>query len=43
LGFSNNEEVSSEILQHNEEIKQLGVGKSGKTGKLKIVFDVESI
>ena len=32
-----------EILQHNEEIKQLGVGKSGKTGKLKIVLDIESI
>jgi urease accessory protein len=42
LDFSNNE-ASSEILQHNEEIKQLGVGKSGKTGKLKIVLDVESI
>jgi len=42
LDFSNNE-TSSEILQHNEEIKQLGVGKSGKTGKLKIVLDIESI
>jgi len=42
LDFSNNE-ASSEILQHNEEIKQLGVGKSGKTGKLKIVLDIESI
>ncbi len=43
MGFSNNKEVSTEILQHNEEIKQLGVGKSGKTGKLKIVLDIESI
>jgi urease accessory protein len=42
MDFSNNE-ASTEILQHNEEIKQLGVGKSGKTGKLKIVLDVESI
>ena len=42
LDFSNNE-ASTEILQHNEEIKQLGVGKSGKTGKLKIVLDIESI
>ena len=42
MDFSNNE-ASSEILQHNEEIKQLGVGKSGKTGKLKIVLDIESI
>lgn len=41
MDFSNNEKTSSEILQHNEEIKQLGVGKSGKTGKLKIVLDVE--
>ncbi|MBS3926949.1 MAG: urease accessory protein UreD [Nitrosarchaeum sp.] len=41
MDFSNNENTSSEILQHNEEIKQLGVGKSGKTGKLKIVLDVE--
>ena len=43
MDFSNNEEVSTEILQHNEEIKQLRVGKSGKTGKLKIVLDIESI
>lgn len=43
MNFSNNEEASTEILQHNEEIKQLGVGKSGKTGKLKIVFDIESV
>ena len=43
MDFSNNEEASTEILQHNEEIKQLGVGKSGKTGKLKIVLDIESI
>ena len=42
MDFSNNE-ASTEILQHNEEIKQLGVGKSGKTGKLKIVLDIESI
>lgn len=42
MDFSNNK-ASSEILQHNEEIKQLGVGKSGKTGKLKIVLGVESI
>ena len=42
MDFSNNE-ASSEIIQHNEEIKQLGVGKSGKTGKLKIVLDIESI
>ena len=43
MDFSNNEEVSTEILQHNEEIKQLGVGKPGKTGKLKIVLDIESV
>ncbi len=43
MDFSNNEEASTEILQHNEEIKQLGVGKSGKTGKLKIVLYIESI
>ena len=43
MDFSNNEEASTEILQHNEEIKQLGVGKSGKTGKLKIILDIESI
>ena len=42
MDFSNNE-ASTEILQHNEEIKQLGVGKPGKTGKLKIVLDIESI
>lgn len=42
MDFLNNK-ASSEILQHNEEIKQLGVGKSGKTGKLKIVLDIESI
>ena len=42
MDFSNNE-ASSEILQHNEEIKQLRVGKSGKTGKLKIVLDIECI
>jgi len=34
--------MSSEILQHNEEVKQLGVGKSGKTGKLRMVLDIES-
>lgn len=28
------------MLQHNEEIKQLGAGKSGKNGKLKIILDV---
>lgn len=43
MDFSNNEASSTEILQHNEEIKQLGVGKSRKTGKLKIVLDIESI
>ena len=43
VDFFNTEEMSNETLQHNEEIKQLGVGKSGKTGKLKIVLDVESI
>ena len=42
MDFLNNK-ASSEILQHNEEIKQLGVDKSGKTGKLKIVLDIESI
>lgn len=29
------------MLQHNEEIKQLGVNKSGKNGKLKIVLDTD--
>lgn len=43
VDFFNTEEMSNETLQHNEEVKQLGVGKSGKTGKLKIVLDVESI
>lgn len=33
--------MSAEMLQHNEEIKQLGAGKSGKNGKLRIVLDVE--
>ena len=42
VDFFNIEETSDETLQHNEEIKQLGVGKSGKKGKLKIVLDVES-
>jgi urease accessory protein len=42
LDFSNTEEASTKMLQHNEEIKQLGVGKSGKNGKLKIVLDTES-
>jgi len=42
VDFFNMEETSDETLQHNEEIKQLGVGKSGKKGKLKIVLDVES-
>jgi urease accessory protein len=42
LDFSNTEETSIEILQHNEEIKQLGAGKSGKNGKLKIVLDIDS-
>ena len=41
VDFSNIEETSDEALQHNEEIKQLGVGKSGKNGKLKIVLDIE--
>ena len=41
MDFSNTEETSAEMLQHNEEIKQLGVGKSGKNGKLKIVLDIE--
>ena len=43
VDFLNIEETSDETLQHNEEIKQLGVGKSGKNGKLKIVLDIESI
>jgi len=43
VDFFNTEEMSNETLQHNEEVKQLGVGKSGKNGKLKIVLDVESI
>jgi urease accessory protein len=42
LDFSNTEETSIEMLQHNEEIKQLGAGKSGKNGKLKIVLDIDS-
>lgn len=41
VDFSNTEEMLDETLQHNEEIKQLGVGKSGKNGKLKIVLDIE--
>ena len=41
VDFSNIEETSDEALQHNEEIKQLGVGKSGKNGRLKIVLDIE--
>ena len=41
LGFSNTEETSTEMLQHNEEIKQLGVGKSGKNGRLRIVLDTD--
>jgi len=41
LDFSNTEETSAEMLQHNEEIKQLGADKPGKNGKLKIVLDVE--
>ncbi|QLH09605.1 urease accessory protein UreD [Candidatus Nitrosotenuis sp. DW1] len=36
------EETSAEMLQHNEAIKQLGVGRSGKNGKLKIILDVDS-
>lgn len=43
LDFPNNEKASFEILQHNEEIKQLGVGKAGKNGKLKIVLNIEPI
>ena len=35
--FSNTE-VLDETLQHNDEIKQLGVDKAGKNGKLKIIF-----
>lgn len=42
MDFSNTEETSIEMLQHNEEIKQLGAGKSGKNGKLKIVLDIDS-
>jgi urease accessory protein len=42
IDFLNIEEMLDETLQHNEEIKQLGVGKSGKNGKLKIIFDIES-
>lgn len=41
--FSNIEKPSYEMLQHDEEIMQLGVGKAGKNGKLKIVLDVEPI
>ncbi|MSV33905.1 MAG: urease accessory protein UreD [Nitrosarchaeum sp.] len=41
VDFLNTEEMSDEMLQHNEEIKQLEVGKSGKNGKLKIVLDIE--
>lgn len=29
------------MLQHNEEVKQLGAGKSGKNGKLKIILDTD--
>ena len=43
VDFSNTEKISDETLQHNEEIMQLGVGKSGKNGKLRIVLDVEPI
>jgi urease accessory protein len=42
LDFSNTEETSAEMIQHNEEIKQLGADQPGKNGKLKIVLDVES-
>lgn len=42
MDFPNTEETSTEMLQHNEEVKQLGVGKSGKNGKLKIILDVDS-
>lgn len=41
MDFSNTEETSIEMLQHNEEVRQLGVGKSGKNGKLKIILDVD--
>jgi len=41
LDFSNTEETSTETLQHNEEIKQLGAGKAGKNGKLRIVLDTD--
>jgi urease accessory protein len=30
------------MLQHNEEIEQLGAGKSGKNGKLKIILGTDS-
>jgi len=43
VDFSNKEKSSYEMLQHDEEIMQLGVGKAGKNGKLKIVLDVEPI
>jgi ATP-dependent Lon protease len=36
-----NVEFSDEIIQHNENVEQLGVDKIGKNGKLKIILDVE--
>ncbi|TBR09966.1 MAG: urease accessory protein UreD [Candidatus Nitrosotenuis sp.] len=41
MDFSSTEETSTEMLQHNEEIKQLGAGKSGKNGKLKIILGID--
>ncbi|MFM9875696.1 MAG: urease accessory protein UreD [Nitrosarchaeum sp.] len=35
------DEFSDEIIQHNENVEQLGVDKIGKNGKLKIILDVE--
>jgi urease accessory protein len=43
LDFSNSEEISTDILQHNEETEQLRVDKSGKNGKLKIVLGVDTL
>lgn len=43
MDFSNSEEISVEILQHNEEIEHLEVGKSKKNGRLKIVLGVDTL
>lgn len=41
LDFSNMGETSAETIQHKEEILQLGAGKSGKNGKLRMVLGTD--